>query len=147
MLWRIQDILVIDVYHQESSTHALFKIFIHCVMASNRACLKWKEQWTQKRCLSETKNKTTKKRTATIDIEAICTQRSHWVKLQKRTLEDYIFITKFKISTLHVFFSIILPRHHHHCHRTHLESDGGMWFTPHASLLVHLTLTGRAVMQ
>lgn len=48
MLWRIQDMLVIDVYHHESSKHTLLKNSMHCVMALNWVGLKQKEQWAQK---------------------------------------------------------------------------------------------------
>lgn len=133
---------MIDVYHHESSKHLekKKKKSIHSVMALNHVGLEQNEEWAQK--MSEWKENTNK--WVTIDSEAIWTQQSDWVKLPKSTLLDFISITKFKVPNTALIFSHYSPS----TTMTVIRAAWSrMWFTPHGSLLVHLTLTGRVVMQ
>lgn len=127
-LWRVQGVLLMNVYHHISYEHTLAEFFD----SFDQVLQSWLSI-SKKHIKVERK----RKNQVTIDVEAIFTQQSIGAKL------NYSFITTFEIPIfLSNFFSIILP-FHKGWRRTYLGVRDVI--TPHVPPKVHLTPTGRVV--
>lgn len=93
---------MIDVYHHDSSKHTHF---IHC----DSLTLSWLRAGKKKNTGVKRKRKTKTNKLSYHLRKGYLHSTVIKLNFKKEALQDYIFRTKFKVPTLHLFFPIILP--------------------------------------